>query len=340
MIAPWGPLPLTDAFDAQPTMDHSLLSVTQLLLRAAPALGRPVFVWALGALFPVFLPAQHGVLPSPALRAGQALIYQLEFNASRETQTESPLSGPTLPPSDELNAACLLQVEVVGQNSSGFRLKTYLSEKTEPPRSANSAASRGESAPDKIVEVSVARNGVASQIKGLDQLSVAQQFAWNNWLGRFTSTWTYFNSGVHVGSKWELDDPETTPSPLSRLVWAKKYQYVRNEPCGPSTPSAIGNCAVVLVRAQLHQKSSPSHATPEDFKLHGMVTRGTATGANETILYIALATGLLVRSSEDAKQSMDATIALADGSNEVRYVMKAKSRSQIQLLSDSSQQVY
>ena len=297
-----------------------------------------VVVCALGVLFPVLLFARDGRLPSPALRAGQTLFYQLEFSASRATQTESRLSGPPLPPGDELKAVCLLQVEVVEANSSGLRLKTYLSERTEPSPSPNATAAPSGSAPDKIVEVSVARNGAASQIKGLDQLSLAQRFAWNNWLGRFTSTWTYPHSSVRVGGKWELDDPETTPSPLTRLVWSTKYQYVRNEPCGSSQPSPTGTCDVILVHAQLHQKSSTKSAAPEDFKLRGLVTRGTATGANETILYIGLAGGLLVRSSEDAEQSMDATISLADGSNEIRYVMKAKSRSQIQLVSDSSLQ--
>ena len=310
-------------------------SLTQLLLRAAPGLGRPFFFCALGALFPVLLFAQDGRWPSPALRAGQTLIYRLEFSASRATQTESRLSGPPLPPSDELNTVCVLQVEVVVANSSSFRLKTYLSERTEPSVSANATAAPSESAPDKVVEVSVARNGAASQIEGLDQLSVAQRFAWNNWLGWFTATWTYRNSAVRVGSKWELDEPETTLSPLTRLLWSKKYQYVRNQPCGTSPLSATGICAVILVHARLHQKSSPNNATPEDFKLRGLVTRGTAIGANETILYIGLTNGLLVRSSEDAQQSMDATISLADGSNEVRYVMKAKSRSQIQLVRDS-----
>ena len=295
-----------------------------------------VFVCAMGALLPVLLSAQHGRLPSPALRAGQSLIYQLEFSASRAVQTDSRLSSPPLPPGDELNAVCLLQVEVVDTKSSALRLKTYLSQKTAPAPSESATATPAESAPDKIIEVAIARDGAASQVNGLDQLAVAQRFAWNNWLGRFTATWTVPNSALRVGSRWHLDEPETTPSPLAGLVWSKKYQYVRNEPCGLSQSPVAGDCAVILVHAQLHQKSSPNNATPEDFKLRGLLTRGTATGANETILYIGLANGLLVRSSEDAQQSMDATIALADGSNEVRYVMKAKSRSQIQLLRDSS----
>ena len=313
-----------------------MLSVTQPFLRATPALGRAIFTCALAVFSPFLLSAQRHIIPPPDLHIGQSLIYHLEFTASRATQTDSRLSGLPLPPGDELSAVCLLQVDVAKADSVGFHLKTFLSEKAGSPQSANSAAPSGESAPDKIVEVSVARNGAASEITGLDRLSVAQQFAWSNWLGRFTSTLTFPNSADHVGAKWEFDEPETAPSPLTKLVWSKKYQYVRDEPCGPSNLAPIGNCAVILVHAQLQQKSSPTHATPEDFKLRGLATRGAASGANESILYIGLASGLLVRSSEEVQQSMDATIALADGSNEVRYVMKAKSRSQIRLLQDSS----
>jgi hypothetical protein len=119
----------------------------------------------------------------------------------------------------------------------------------------------------------------------------------------------------------------------------KKYQYVRDEPCGSSAATSAAPCAVILVQAQLRQKSPPDKATPEDFKLRNLVTRGTASGSNETILYISRATGLLVRATEGAAQSMDATIALADGSNQVRYLMNAKSRSVILLLLDSPQDV-
>jgi hypothetical protein len=91
---------------------------------------------------------------------------------------------------------------------------------------------------------------------------------------------------------------------------------------------------VIFVVASLRQKSSPKNATPKDFKLRNLTTRGTATGTNQIIRYISRATGLLVRSTEDARQSMDAVVALADGSNQVRYRINAKSNSRIQLLPD------
>jgi hypothetical protein len=45
-------------------------------------------------------------------------------------------------------------------------------------------------------------------------------------------------------------------------------------------------------------------------------------------------TGLLVRSTEVIQQKMDSTVALADGSNRIRYLIEAKSRSQLELLPD------
>ena len=44
-------------------------------------------------------------------------------------------------------------------------------------------------------------------------------------------------------------------------------------------------------------------------------------------------------SIEDVQQSMDVTVALADGSNQVRYLINAKSRLQIQLLPDVPQDI-
>jgi len=64
-----------------------------------------------------------------------------------------------------------------------------------------------------------------------------------------------------------------------------------------------------------------------------------ASGTNETAQYISTASGLMMRSVEDIQQSMDVTVALADGSNQVRYVINAKSRLQIQLLPDVPQDI-
>jgi hypothetical protein len=281
----------------------------------------------------------------PQLHTGQTFFYHIDFSSSRNVKTESRVASPQLPAAASVSASGLLQVEIAEVTASGFRLKTYYSERqstSSPPQSVAAPTA------DKSVEVFVATNGSASQIKGFDRLSPAQQFAWNDWLGRFTSSLAFPEGGVTAGRKWEAAEPETAPSPIAGLTWTKKYHYVRDEPCGLYGQSANANskksesssqlCAIVLVRATLHQKSSPKSATPKDYKLRDLKTRGIATGQNETILYISRSTGLLIRSTEDAQQFMDAIVALTDGTNQVHYSLSAKSHSQIFLVPDSLQE--
>lgn len=288
--------------------------------------------------------------PAPQLRAGQTLVYQLEFHSVRTTNTESRVTAPQLPSDTDLTAICLLQVSVVEAGGTGFRLKTYLSENAPPAASRDPSNTPTQEAPDKQVDAFIAMNGTASEVQGLERLSAAEQFAWNSWLSRFTSSMTYPKGGIRAGQRWEVSEREAAPSPIAGLFWKKNYQYVRDEPCAPanvaaalpgkgSAPAAAQTCAVIFARASLRQKSSPKNATPQDYKLRNLITRGAASGTNETILYLSKATGLLVRSTEDSQQSMDATVALADGSNQVRYLINAKSHSRIQLLPDAPQDV-
>lgn len=278
--------------------------------------------------------------PTPRVKTGATLVYQIEVRGSRSTQVESRLVTPQAPPSESLNANCLLQVHVDEAGPAGFRLKTYLSDRSPARLAQDSSRSEGGAAPDKLVEVFVSLNGAASEIKGLDQLSAPQRNAWTTWLNRFTSSMTFPTSGVRRGQRWQASEPETAPSPIAALSWERKYQYVKQDSC-PSLDRAAkpDSCAVVFVHAQLRQKSSAKDATPADYKLRGLTTVGTAAGTNETVLYISATTGLLFRSTEDAEQSMSATVALKDGSNQVHYLIRAKSHSQIQLLPDIPQDV-
>jgi hypothetical protein len=297
-----------------------------------------------------FHPALAQRIPSsPRLHPGQTLVYQLELGGSRSTRVESQVIAPQSAPSVSLNALCLLQVHVEDVTASGLRLKTYLSEKN-PAGASQVDAAENSSNPDKLVEVLVSSNGSASQITGLDQLSAPQQLAWSSWLSQFASLLTYPKSGVRQGRRWQASEPETAPSPIAELSWRRKYKYVRQEACPvaeqSSPPGKNGKsiasreiCAVILVQAQLRQGSPANRSTPPDFKLRGLATRGMASGTNETAQYISTASGLIMRSVEDVQQSMDVTVALADGSNQVRYVINAKSRLQIQLLPDVPQDI-
>ena len=94
--------------------------------------------------------------------------------------------------------------------------------------------------------------------------------------------------------------------------------------------------ATFLTRATLKQKSSAKDATPEDYRLHELRTSGTAKGTDEIVTYISLKSGLVVRATEETQQSMEVTIAKADGSNGVRYMIEASSRFETLLVTGSA----
>jgi len=141
-----------------------------------------------------------------------------------------------------------------------------------------------------------------------------------------------------------MSEAETAPSLIAGLSWKRRYQHVRDESCAVAAgevdgSSAAQTCAVILVRSELRRRSTDKNATPPDFKDRNLTTRGTVAGSSEMTLYVSRSTALLIRASEDRQQSMDGTVALADGSNQVRYVITAKGRARIQLLPDRPQEV-
>jgi hypothetical protein len=175
----------------------------------------------------------------------------------------------------------------------------------------------GSPAPKPLkVEFTVGGDGSVLKADGLDDLDPTQRLAWQFWLAQFAFGWTLPSSGVKAGDKWKSTEVEKTPTPISGLVWERETTYVQDQAC-----PILGEeqCAVFLTHANLKQKSNPENATPEDYQLHHLKTSGTATGTNETVLYISRKTGLLLRANEDVQQSLDVTIAKDDQTNQVRY---------------------
>jgi hypothetical protein len=172
------------------------------------------------------------------------------------------------------------------------------------------------------IAFTVGGDGSVLKADGLDDLDPTQRLAWQFWIAQFAFGWTLPSSGVKAGEKWKSTEVEKTPTPIAGLVWERETTYVQDEPC----PILAGDpCAVFLTHAILKQKSNPENTTPEDYEIHQLKTSGTATGKNETVLYISRKTGLLLRATEDVQQSLDVTIAKADGSNHVQYQLDVTS---------------
>ena len=138
-----------------------------------------------------------------------------------------------------------------------------------------------------------------------------------------------------------------SPAPIAKLMWVRESTYLRDEPCHVSELTIEGDvaavhpqqvpetCAVIETTATLRQRSSAKDATPEDYKLHQLLTSGTASGGNKTLLFVSTQTGLLVRSSDHADQKMSVTISKADNSNRVHYDIHAKSDTEIFRIANS-----
>lgn len=279
---------------------------------------------------------------APHLQTGQSFEYLVDFESDRDVKTESRVVIPNLPAGERISVLDRIRVYVLAVEGTAYRLRTALRDSSPAAGAAPSGKASGESSRSFTVEFTLRSNGAADRITGLDALPSDQQAVWREWLARFAASMTYPQKSAKRGDKWETQESEPAPSPIAKLVWLKKSEYVRDEPCpvGRATPQgdlieatkSAEACAVILTTAVLRQKSSRKDATPEDYKLNHLRTKGTAAGTNETILYISRSTGLLMRSTETASQTMDVTISLADGSNQIHYNVNATSRARLLLL--------
>jgi hypothetical protein len=292
----------------------------------------------------------------PKLHGGQTLVYHVSYHSDKHLQTKSPAVSAPSPDDAKIEVHALLRVEILDSQPVGGRfgihartrlevLNSDLNFKTPGFEQPSSQVQRGEP-DDKFVEFNLFADGRIQDVSGLDALLPEQQQAWQEWASRFALPAVFPGDGVKLAERVKSDEPEASPSPIAGLRWMRESTYVRNEPCGtvlitvqgeltPSTDAEPDTCAVILTTATLKQHSSPQKATPEAFKVRELRTAGVARGKNRIITYVSLKTGLVVRSTEEANQSMDVTVAKADGSNHVHYNVAAKSSSEVLLVSDT-----
>jgi hypothetical protein len=292
-------------------------------------------------------------LPNPQWKPGETFVYLVHQMINRNVHARSALSLPDTPTEASFDVRGLLQVEVLGSGSSSaaaeIRLRTwFLALNSEmgairKGKKPNDEARARVPAEGKEVECTLQPDGQISDLTGLEKLALEQQDAWREWAAQFTAAFVAIQMKRKRGDKWSGEELETSPSPIDELRWQKKYRYVHDESCSSVRFDSVGNlqrgkssegCAVILTEAKLRQKSSPQDATPPDYKLRGLRTRGTANGSNETILYISRKTGMLVRATQEAKQQMDVVILETNGGSQVHYGVTATANSTVELVSD------
>jgi hypothetical protein len=283
----------------------------------------------------------------PKLQAGQILTYRIAYHLSKQANTQSSVKWAQTPAAADVVIQGLLRLEVIGVQAQGPRSTIHARTSFEIFNAEGATPSQpsAQSPQGIAVEFTILPNGRIGEIKNFDALSPDQQQAWQQWASTFAAAAVFPSDGIKVAQKWRSEEVEKSPSPIAGLTWTRESTYLRNEPCRASQITIHGEvtdslqapetCAVVQTTAVLKQKSSSKNATPEDFKLHQLRTSGTASGNNQTLLFLSLQTGLLIRSSDRADQTMDVTIAKADDSNRVRYNIHAKSDAEIFRIANS-----
>jgi hypothetical protein len=254
----------------------------------------------------------------PRLQNGETLRYQSQARLKRYVKTKSVFATMFDPAPLNVDFSTNLQLSI--QDFHAMDRRPMLAAETQVLPGDLSGAG---TAPKSLkIDFIVGEDGGVTRADGLDDLEPQQRLAWQFWVSQFAFGWTLPASGVKPGEKWKSVEPEKTPSPIANLVWERETTYVQDDRC---PILADEECAVFLTTSVLKQKSDPSDATPEDYKLNHLKTSGTAQGKNQTVAFISRKTGLLLRASEDVQQSLDVTIAKADGSNRVQYAVDVTS---------------
>jgi hypothetical protein len=248
----------------------------------------------------------------PVLQNGDTLHYESHARLKRYVKTKSNVATMFEPKPLYADFSTNLQLSV--QDFHALDRRPMLAAETQLIGSQAPAAGIVTAHP-LTVSFTIGGDGALTHVDGLDELAPEQRLAWQFWVAQFAFGWT-LPSSVRPGEKWKSVEVEKTATPIANLVWERETIYVQDDTC-PILP--YEQCAAFLTTATLKQKSNPEDATPEDYKLHQLKTSGTATGKNETAVYISRKTGLLVRANEDVGQSLDVTIAKEDGTNQVHY---------------------
>jgi hypothetical protein len=291
----------------------------------------------------------------PKLRAGETIHYLVSYHSDKRVKAESTVVLAAPPEPVKLDTSVQLRLEILGVEAQNGRATSarrsviharawVLSRDTDP--AVQSPAGPSPESKELAVDFTILPDGGVDHVTGLDALPAADQRAWQAWTERFAAAAVFPAGGVKVGQKWKSKEPERSPSAISDLSWIRESTYVRNEPCPKTQTNVHGDytqssqaaetCAVILTTAALKQQSSPKNTTPEDFKLHNLRTMGTACGNNKTITYISLQTGLVVRATDDADQTMNVTIAAVDGGSRVHYDVHATSTAELLLVTGAT----
>jgi hypothetical protein len=296
----------------------------------------------------------------PVFKPGDSFRYQIETRMTTAGKTTTPIVNPQGATQLKQSASILLRLDVLevhpGPNgaigpmrlSATYEKSTASSETDAYDPSSAALVDQYNRLEGRSMEFTVEPDGKLVDIKGLEDMlsnpSAAQTV--RSWMAGLSSSAGFPAGGIEIGQKWSREQP-LAGIPLGRLFWRTEVTYLRNELCpenaSTSPPEPIAQtlnsnspmCAVILTRfTVVRHGDHSSHAdeTPDDYRHNGLRTSGTWTGSGESLDYISISNGYVIRSAQSSRQDVDFAVTSTRTGSRMAYKGKIETNSQINLL--------
>jgi hypothetical protein len=298
---------------------------------------------------------------TPRFIPGQTFRYEMEFETTTETSRSGLASDPQGPSSLVVNWNATVRVEVLPADAGapgGIRLRTTYEKSTASVRSdtfdpaAAETEEQYQKLEGKVVEFTLDAGGKVKSVAGLEGIVDTDKAAQSarEWIAQLSASAGAPPGGVSVGQTWSSEQPADS-LPIAGMIWRTGSQYLRNESChppNPDVPSTAGaadsaaksqppaDCAVILANLNLVRSKAARDATPPELRKNGVQSAGKWNGSAQSLLYVSLASGMVVSVTQTGTEEMDVTLT-TNRNTSMRYAGTISTRSQVALLaSDSS----
>jgi hypothetical protein len=297
---------------------------------------------------------------SPRFVPGQTFRYEMQFETTTDTKRSGLASDPQGPSSLVVDWNATVRIEVLPADPGapgGIRLRTTYEKSTASVRSdtfdpvAAETQEQYRKLEGKVVEFALDADGKVKSVMGIEGIVDSEKAAQSarDWVAQLSASAGAPGGGVSVGQTWSSEQPADT-LPIAGLVWRTDSQYLRNESCHPSNPDvpnapgtansaanpqAPKDCAVILANLNLVRPKTSRDSTPTEFRKDGVQSAGKWNGSAQSLLYISLATGMVVSVTQSGTEEMEVLLT-SNHNTSMHYAGTISTRSQVALVADDA----
>jgi hypothetical protein len=295
---------------------------------------------------------------TPRFVPGETFRYEMEFETTTETSRSGLASDPQGPSSLVVVWNAKVRVDVLPADAGtpgGIRLRTTYEKSAATVRSdtfdpaATETSEQYQKLEGKEVEFTLDAEGKVKYVAGLEGIVDSEKAAQSarEWIAQLSASAGAPPGGVSVGQTWSSEQSANS-LPIAGMVWRTDSEYLRNESCHPPNPDvpattgaadsppnsqAAADCAVILANLNLVRSKAAREQTPPELRKNGVQSAGKWSGSAQSLLYVSLASGLVVSVTQTGAEQMDVTLT-SNRNTSMRYAGTISTRSQVALVVD------